>query len=161
MLGKPPQQHLCSLFSTLTCLAGTAFSAPPQQAEAGAVFWKVSQWVGWKLKSHISTRGPQELRNQNHFQLIWGGTLNSNSEFRKKRFLQELLEEPLLAITVAARQRKGLLWCLGKTGVSACADAALWLQPLSLMLMLIRCIDTSGHWGKTDILALSPDELQS
>lgn len=37
-------------------------------------------------------------------------------------------KDSLLAITAAARQRKGPLWCLWKTGVSACADTKLWLQ---------------------------------
>lgn len=46
-LSKPPQQHLCFLLYSLTCAAGTAFSIPDQQAEAGAVF---SQGVSGKWK---------------------------------------------------------------------------------------------------------------
>jgi len=32
---------------------------------------------------------------------------------------------------------------------------------LSLTLVLIRCINASSHWGRTDILSLSPDKQQS
>lgn len=159
MLGKPSQQLLCSLLYSLTCVAGTAFSIPPQQAEAGAVFWKASQWVSWKPKLHVFMRSPQELRNQNHFQFIWsksklGGTLNSNSQFRKKRFLQEVLEKSPYQPSLLQQGR----------GKDSCLFVKRWNFRLcqyyitaattfvSLMPMLIRHSNTSGCWGKTDIV---------
>lgn len=155
MLGKPPQQLLCSLLYSLTCVAGTAFSIPPQQAEAGAVFWKASQWVGWKPKLHVFMRSPQELRNQNHFQFIWsksklGGTLNSNSQFRKKRFLQEVLEESLSAITVAARQRKGLLLVCEKLEFQA-------VPILHHSCNHLRILDVNAHQTQQHFRTLGED----
>lgn len=120
--------------------------------------------VGWLETQAACSHGkPMRTVSQDHFWLIWsksnpGWTLRCNSQFSKKRFLQELSEKkPLLAATAPERQR--LLWYLWKSGVSACAETA--TTSLSTMLMLIRCINTLGHWGKTETLSLSPGKQPS
>lgn len=52
---------------------------------------------------------------------------------KEKISARAVRKESLSAITVAARQRKRLLWCLWRTGGSGCADIALQLQPPSYL----------------------------
>lgn len=122
--------------------------------------------VGW-LETQIARSHEKPMRTEKSGPLPTHlvkvkARMNFKMQFsiqQEKISARALRKEPLSAATAPEKQRKGLLWYLQKSGVSACADNATTL--LSTMLMLIRCINTSGHWGKADILSLSPGEQPS